>query len=164
MSTPASTGLEGFQAAWKRVEVVVIGVLITLALGIFLLGSAMRTFAPAYAIDWAEEVTIYLIIWATLLSGATLAADREHISAQIATHLLPERARYYLSIGVEVLTLAFCMLMAWLGMQAVLFAQMLDERSASTLQVPQAWALYLALPVGMTLIVVRVALLLLRRG
>jgi TRAP-type C4-dicarboxylate transport system permease small subunit len=39
---------------------------------------------------------------------------------------------------------------------------MLDERSASTLQAPQAWALYLSLPVSMLLIVVRVALLLLQ--
>jgi TRAP-type C4-dicarboxylate transport system permease small subunit len=38
---------------------------------------------------------------------------------------------------------------------------MLDERSASTLQAPQAWVLYLALPAGMLLIAVRIALALL---
>jgi TRAP-type C4-dicarboxylate transport system permease small subunit len=35
---------------------------------------------------------------------------------------------------------------------------MLDERSASTLQAPQAWVLYLALPAAMLLIAVRVVL------
>jgi TRAP-type C4-dicarboxylate transport system permease small subunit len=54
--------------------------------------------------------------------------------------------------------LAFCGLMFWLGIEAVLFAHMLDERSASTLQAPQAWVLYLALPLGMLLIVVRLVL------
>jgi TRAP-type C4-dicarboxylate transport system permease small subunit len=50
--------------------------------------------------------------------------------------------------------------MFWLGLEGVLFASMLEERSASTLQAPQAWVLYLALPVSMLLIVARLALLL----
>jgi TRAP-type C4-dicarboxylate transport system permease small subunit len=155
--------IDGFEARWRRLEVAAVGTLVTLALGIFLYGSAMRTFAPALAIDWAEEVTIYLIVWATLLSGGSLAAEREHISAQIATHLLTPRARAYLTFAIELIVLAFCGLMAWLGVQAVMFANALDERSASTLQAPQAFVLYLALPVGMTLIVLRMILLLRRR-
>lgn len=146
-----------FERRWRRVEVTVIGVLVVLAIGIFLYGSLVRTLAPSLAVDWSEEVTIYLIIWATLLGGGTLAADRDHVSAQVVAHLLPERARRYLRLGIDLLTLAFCALMLWLGIRGVLFALMLDERSASTLQAPQAWALYLALPVAMLLIVVRVA-------
>jgi hypothetical protein len=64
-------------------------------------------------------------------------------------------ARRRLNTAIDLLTLAFCSLMAWLGIEAVPFADMLDERSASTLQAPRAWALHLALPVGMVLIVVR---------
>ena len=139
-----------------------IGVLIVVAIGVFLYGSLIRTFAPALAFDWGEEVTIYLIVWATLLSGGTLAGDRDHVSAQIVVHLFSERMRHYLQLGVDLLTLGFCGLMLWLGVQGVMFAQMLDERSASTLQAPQSWALYLALPVGMALIVVRIVLLLWR--
>jgi TRAP-type C4-dicarboxylate transport system permease small subunit len=151
------------QRSWKRIEVFVIAVLVVLAVGVFLYGSLVRTFLPALAIDWSEEVTIYLIIWATLLGGGALAAQGEHVSAQIATHLLPARARHCLRIGIDLLTLAFCGLMLWLGVEGVLFALALDERSASTLQAPQAWALYLALPVAMLLIVVRM-LALLRTG
>lgn len=154
--------VDAFQRIWKRVEVSVIGVLVVLAIGIFLYGSVIRTLAPALALDWSEEVTIYLIVWATLLSGGSLAADREHVSARMLEHLLPERAKHRLQVGLDVLTLAFCALMLWLGIQGVMFAHMLDERSASTLEAPQAWALYLALPVGMLLIVVRAVLLLLR--
>ena len=155
--------LDALETHWQRLEIAAVGTLITLALGIFLYGSAMRTFAPALAVDWAEEVTIYSIVWATLLSGGSLAAGREHISAQIATHLLSARARAYLTFGIELIVLAFCALVAGLGVEAVMFADALDERSASTLQAPQAFVLYLALPVGMTLIVVRMALLLGRR-
>lgn len=162
--TSSNSTLTRFQDCWRHIERTIIGLLVVLAIGIFLYGSLARSFAPAFAVDWTEEVTIYLIIWATLLSGGTLAADRDHVSAQIVVHLLSERARRNLRIGVDMLTLAFCGLVLWLGVQGVKFAHMLDERSASTLQAPQAWVLYLALPVGMLLIVIRVALLLLRPG
>lgn len=147
-------------AHWRRIETVVIGLLVILALGIFLYGSLARTLAPSLAVDWTEEVTIYLIVWATLLGGGTLTADRAHISAQVLEHLLSPPARRRLRIAIDLLLLAFCCLMLWLGVQGVLFADMLDERSASTLQAPQAWVLYLALPVSMLLIGVRAVMLL----
>ena len=146
---------------WRRFETAAIGLIVVLALGLFLYGSLARSVAPALAIDWSEEVTIYLIVWASLLSGGTLTADREHVSAEILVHILSARARRRLRIAIDVLMLAFCSLMLWLGVEGVLFAHQLDERSASTLQAPQAWVLYLALPVGMLLIAGRVALSLL---
>jgi TRAP-type C4-dicarboxylate transport system permease small subunit len=158
--TTVSSG-ERVWKQWRRFETIVIGALVILALGIFLYGSLARSLAPSLAIDWSEEVTIYLIVWATLLSGGTLTSERAHVSAEMLVHLLSERARRRLQIGIDILMLAFCSLMIWLGIEGVLFAQMLDERSASTLQAPQAWVLYLALPVGMSLIALRVAMLLL---
>lgn len=146
---------------WRRVETCAIGLLVVLALGIFLYGSLVRSVAPALAIDWSEEVTIYLIVWAMLLSGGSLTADRAHVSAEILVHVLSAHGRRRLQLAIDILMLAFCSLMLWLGVEGVLFAHMLDERSASTLQAPQAWVLYLALPVGMLLIAGRVALSLL---
>jgi TRAP-type C4-dicarboxylate transport system permease small subunit len=146
---------------WRRLETLVIGALVVLALGIFLYGSLIRTLAPSLAIDWSEEVTIYLIVWATLLSGGTLTSERAHVSAQMLVQRWSARARRRLQAGIDILMLSFCCLMLWLGMEGVLFADMLDERSASTLEAPQAWVLYLALPAGMLLIVVRLILLLL---
>jgi TRAP-type C4-dicarboxylate transport system permease small subunit len=149
-----------FRKYWRRFETFVIASLVLLALGIFLYGSLVRSFAPSLAIDWSEEVTIYLIVWATLLSGGTLMAERAHVSAEMFVHALSPAARRRLQVGIDILTLAFCCLMLWLGIEGVLFAHMLDERSASTLQAPQAWVLYSALPAGMLQIAVRVALLL----
>lgn len=157
----AAARLEALGRYWRRFETGVIGLIVVLALGIFLYGSLARSIAPALAVDWSEEVTIYLIVWASLLSGGTLTADREHVSAEILVHVLSARARRRLRIGIDVLMLAFCSLMLWLGVEGVLFAHLLDERSASTLQAPQAWVLYLALPVGMLLIAGRIALALL---
>lgn len=145
----------------QKIETGVIGTLVTAALGIFLYGPLARAFVPSLAIDWSEEVAIYLVVWASLLSGGTLASRREHISAEFLSRSLSQRARLRLRIGIDALVLAFALLMTGLGAQAVLFAHGLDERSASTLQAPQAWALYLALPAGMLLIAIRTAILLL---
>jgi TRAP-type C4-dicarboxylate transport system permease small subunit len=149
---------EGVRQYWRRFEAAIIGALVVLALGIFLYGSLARSFAPSFAVDWSEEVTIYLIVWATLLSGGAITADRAHVSANMLGHLLSPLARRRLQVSIDVVLLGFCGLMFWLGIEGVLFAHMLGERSASTLQAPQAWVLYLALPVGMLLIVARLAL------
>ena len=73
---------------WQRFEAAVIGALVVLALGLFLFGSLARSFAPSLAIDWSEEVAIYLIVWATLLSGGAITAERGHVSANMLGHLL----------------------------------------------------------------------------
>jgi TRAP-type C4-dicarboxylate transport system permease small subunit len=155
--TTTSTA-EKVREYWRRFEAGVIGVLVVFALGLFLYGSLARSFAPALAIDWSEEVTIYLIAWATLLSGGAITAERGHVSANMLGHLLSPLAQRRLAIGIDIVVLAFCTLMLWLGIEGVLFAHLLDERSASTLQAPQAWGLYLALPVSMLLIAARLAL------
>jgi TRAP-type C4-dicarboxylate transport system permease small subunit len=149
---------ENVRQYWRRFEAAVIGTLVVLALAMFLYGSLARSFAPSLAVDWSEEVTIYLIVWATLLSGGAITADRAHVSANMLGLLLSPLAQRRLQVSIDVVLLGFCGVMFWLGIEGVLFAHMLDERSASTLQAPQAWVLYLALPLGMLLIAVRLAL------
>ncbi|MCK5748275.1 MAG: TRAP transporter small permease subunit, partial [Oricola sp.] len=73
--------------------------------------------------------------------------------------------RRVLPVLMILLTLGFCVVMMVYGWRAFEFALLLDERSASTLRVPQAYAVFLALPVGMALIIGRILLLMiLRRG
>ncbi len=162
MSGKGALWLERLERRWSAIETRLIGGLVIAALAVYLYGSAVRTLAPSLAIDWAEEVAIYLIVWASMLTGGMLAAEGRHVSAGVAARILSPRAAGRLRIAVESVMLLFSVTVAVLGVQGVLFADMLDERSASTLQVPQAWALYLALPVGMTLIAVRVMLRLVR--
>lgn len=138
--------------AVRRIETVVIGTLVLAAIALYLYGSATRVLMPALTLDWGEEVTIYLVLWSTLLTGRRLMADRAHISAQAIEHLLPTRIRRALDVVIGAITFAFCGLMLWLGIQATAFVHGLDERSATTLQMPQAWAVDVALPIAMGLI------------
>ena len=144
---------------WSRVETVIIGIFVLAALFTFLGGAALRVMAPALSVDWADEVALYFIIWGTLLAGSVLAAEGRHINTEIVVNLLPARGRRLVGIGVGAVTLGFCLVVTWYGWEAYEFSRMLDDRSGSSLRTPQSWALFLALPVGMGLLCLRIVLL-----
>ncbi|MGH1368034.1 MAG: TRAP transporter small permease [Maritimibacter sp.] len=146
---------------WTRIESVLIGIAILGALAVFLGGALIRAFLPAYAIDWAEEIALYGIIWATVLAGSSLVSEGRHIHTEVFLSALSRRLRNVLGWCVTALSAGFCAAMKVYGWQAFEFALMLDERSASTLRVEQGYAVFLALPVGMALILGRVGLMIL---
>ncbi len=152
--------IETFMRRWTQVETVLVGLLLIGALGVFLWGTVLRYFSPANAIDWAEEVAAYCIIWATVISGSALMHEKRHITADILVRQLPSAAGRLVALLTMLLTLAFCIAMAWYGWEATRFAVMLDERSGSTLRTPMAYAVFLALPVGMSLMIIRLVLML----
>lgn len=145
--------------AWSRLETVLIGLLVLCALFTFMGGAAVRVLAPQHAVDWADEVALYFIVWASIIAGSVLAAEGRHINTEIVTGALPARWQKAAAIFTFVLTLAFCATMAWYGWEAFEFSKMLDDRSGSSLRTPQAWFLFLALPVGMALMVAKMLLL-----
>lgn len=146
---------------WSRIESTLIGLLLLAALFIFLGGAIVRAISPAHAVDWAEELSVYCIIWATAFSGSVLVYEKRHISTEIIVATFSQPAQKILGLAMMMLTLLFCIIMGWYGYEAVDFALLLDERSASTLRVQQAWAVFLALPVGLGLMVLRLLLMLL---
>jgi len=146
---------------WNWVEIRLIGLSILAALCVFLGGAFLRAVAPAHAIDWAEEVALYGIIWATILSGSAIVAEKRHIFTEVFISRLPAPARKIIGWAMSLLTACFCVVMIYFGWQAFDFALLLDECSASTLRAPQAYTVFLALPVGMALILFRISLLML---
>jgi TRAP-type C4-dicarboxylate transport system permease small subunit len=151
--------LEKLLRLWSRIETILVGTLMFAALAIFLGGAVVRAVAPLHAVDWAEEVSLYCIVWATVIAGAGLVAEGRHISTGVFVARLSPGTRRAVGWLTAVLATGFCVAMLVYGWQATQFSAMLDERSASTLRTPQAYALFLALPVGMALILLRVAAL-----
>lgn len=145
---------------WTRIEAVLIGLLILTALCTFLGSAVVRAVAPAWSIDWGEEIALYCIVWATVLAGSSLVTEGRHIRTEIFVASLAPSLRSAAAWLVLALSAGFCLAMAWHGWKAFGFSLMLDERSASTLRTPQAYAVTLAMPVGMALILGRVALML----
>lgn len=151
--------IETFMRRWTQVETVLVGILLVVALTVFLWGSVLRYFSPANAIDWAEEIAAYCIVWATVISGSALMHEKRHITTDLVAASMPASVARIVAFAMVLLTLGFCAVMAWYGWEATQFADLLDERSASTLRLPMAWMLFLALPVGMVLMVLRLAIM-----
>jgi C4-dicarboxylate transporter DctQ subunit len=148
-------------AAWGLLERIVVGALGLAALAVGLLQVGGRYLDPQHAIGYAEEVIVYLLVWAIMLVASQLAATDGHVRPDLVLRLLPPRAQRWVEVFNCVVALAFCAGMVWYGWQIVATALLLDERSSTDLQFPM-WMYYLALPVGGALMGVRYAFRLLR--
>ena len=142
---------------WNRVEQWLVAAIAVAAIVVFMYGMLARFLLPQLAPDWAGEVTIFLVIWAVMLSASALAGEHRHVRADLIVRLLPRTTRIAAETFNLLMSIAFCSAMVWSGYLVVDFALLLDERSASTLRIPIVY--YSAcLPIAMALVTLRYAL------
>ena len=96
---------------------------------------------------WSEEVVRYSLVWAVMLGSALVAYENGHIRIEIIESFLPPAGRHAVRFAAKALTLAFCIILAWTGIDFV--GRTWFQNSAS-LGVPMR-AVYLAIPVGAAL-------------
>jgi C4-dicarboxylate transporter DctQ subunit len=139
---------------WRWAERILVGLL---GLAALLAGSVQvlgRYLVPAHAISWAEEVIVYLLVWAVMIVASELARSDGHVRPDVVLRLLPPQGQRWLEIANSLIAVIFCTGLAYYGWQIVSTAWLLDERSATDLQFPM-WLYYLALPVGGGLMALR---------
>jgi C4-dicarboxylate transporter, DctQ subunit len=146
---------------WDTTEQVLAGLLGLVGLGFGVWQVLGRYLFPQQAISYAEEVIVYLIIWAVMLISSELVSRDGHVRSDLVLRLIPRPALRWIEVLNCVVALAFCLGLVWYGYQIVETALLLDERSSTDLQFPQ-WIYYLSLPVGSALMVVRYLIRLLR--
>ena len=141
---------------WNRLELAVVGTLAGIALVLSLYEMAMRYLAPRLAPDWSSELVVYLVIWSAFVAASLLADANRHVRVDLFIRLLPPGMQRGLEIFNSAASLFFCVLLLWFGWQVVDLAQLLDERSSSSMRFPM-WIYYLSLPVGAALMSLRFA-------
>jgi C4-dicarboxylate transporter DctQ subunit len=146
---------------WDRIEETLVGLLGLIALLIGLLQVIGRYFDPARAISYAEEVIVYLIIWAIMIVSSQLVRRDGHVRPDLVLRLLPPRYLRIVEIFNCLVAIVFCGALVWYGWQIVDTSWMIDETSSTDLQFPM-WLYYLALPVGGALMLLRYMLRLVR--
>ncbi|HUN45962.1 MAG TPA: TRAP transporter small permease [Stellaceae bacterium] len=146
---------------WDRIEETLVGLLGLIALAIGLWQVVGRYFDPERAISYAEEVIVYLVIWAIMIVSSQLVRRDGHVRPDLVLRLLPPRILRWVEIFNCLAAIAFCAALVWYGWQIVDTALLIDEHSSTDLQFPM-WIYYLALPVGSALMVVRYAIRLVR--
>ena len=139
---------------WDRGEQTLTGLLGLCALLIALWQVVGRYLTPAHSISYAEEVIVYLIIWAVMIVSSQLARRDGHVRPDLVLRMLSPQVARWMEVFNCLVAIVFSVAMLWYGAQIVQGSIQIDERSSSDLQFPM-WIYYLALPTGGALMALR---------
>jgi C4-dicarboxylate transporter DctQ subunit len=139
---------------WDRAEQTVVGLLGLTALGFALWQAVSRYFFPRESISYAEEVMVYLLIWAIMIVSSQLVRTDSHVRPDLVLNVVPARVARWMEIFNCIAAIVFCGALVWYGRQVVEIALLIDEHSASDLRFPM-WIYYGALPTGGLLMLIR---------
>jgi len=132
---------------WDRAEQAIAGMLGIAALALALWQVISRYFFPRNSISYAEEVIVYLLIWAIMIVSSQLVRADGHVRPDLVLNVVPAGAKRWMEAFNSVAAIAFCAALTWYGWQVVATALLIDEHSASDLSFPM-WVYYAALPAG----------------
>ena len=142
---------------WDRIEQGLVGILGLAALACALWQVLSRYFFPQHSIGYAEEVIVYLLVWAVMIVSSQLVRTDSHVRPDVVRNLVPADIARWLEVFNCAAAIVFCAGLTWLGWRIVATAQAIDEHSASDLRFPM-WIYYAALPAGGVLMAIRYAI------
>jgi len=145
-----------WEKGWTRAEKFIVGIL-ALSATLISFWAALARYLLKRPPDWAEEIVIYLIIWAVFISASILAEEKGHVAATLIVERFSLKTRRYLAVFNGLVALGFCVAVSILGFKIVSAAYINDERSLTALRFP-VWIPYLSVAAGCTLVALRYAL------
>ena len=109
------------------------------------------------AIVWSEELTRYLMVWATFLGAGCVYRRSGHINVTLIQALFPKSLQRLMQICCHLLCGAFFIAAVLYGID---YMGMQSRQLSAALRIPMSWV-YLAIPVGCGLMAFHVVTLLL---
>jgi TRAP-type C4-dicarboxylate transport system permease small subunit len=103
---------------------------------------------------WQIDFVTYAIVGATFIGSPYVLMHRGHVNVDILPMHSGPRMRYWLAIFTSALSLAFCAVLWWLCTKFWYEAWSLNWRS-DTVWRSRLWIPYLAMPVGLGLLVLQ---------
>lgn len=110
-------------------------------------------FVINYSIGWSEELARYLLIWIAWIAASYAVQQNAHIRVEIVKDLFSGAVKKVLELVVLVISFGFSIFLAYEGTNFILAIKMTGQTSPS-LDLPM-WIVYLAVPVGGTLMAIR---------
>jgi TRAP-type C4-dicarboxylate transport system permease small subunit len=96
---------------------------------------------------WQTEFVTYLLLSATFVGAPYLLLTKGHVNVDLVPIYVGRRTRFVLALLASSVSLLFCVLIAWLGLELWLEAWNKDWHSDSIWEV-RLWIPYLAMPIG----------------
>ncbi len=140
-----------------RLDSILVGGLGIAALLLSALNVILRTLQPHLAIEWGDEMQVYLVVWAVCLSFSAVTASGRHIKADLFVEMMPPRVRTAFAVFGDVLGLTVSVVLGYLAYLVTYEAWDFGDVSTTTLRFP-IWIYQAALPVGMGLMALRYAI------
>ena len=136
--------------------IVAAGMLALLAASLVLTSSVLSRYFLKASTDWQDETAVFLLVGATFLCGAFVQSIRGHVGIEAVAGMLPRRADLARRAGVDALCLAFCALFAWKSW-TLLREAWVEGQTTSSSWAPPLWIPYCLMSLGMSLLVVQLA-------
>lgn len=143
---------------WSSAENTIVGLLAAITLCVVVYTIVVRLAVPSLTPSWADETTVYLMIWATFIALSGVTAEARHVRADLLTNSLSPRLQSALELLSFVCGAVFAGLLTWYGFAVAREAWEFNDLSTTTLRFPM-WIYYAALPVGTALMTARYAIL-----
>jgi TRAP-type C4-dicarboxylate transport system permease small subunit len=101
----------------------------------------VRFVQGVYGISWSNEVTEYCLYLITLLTAPWLLRQGQHIRIDILLRVLPLRLAWYCEWAGDLVALACCIVIAFVGWHATASSLAIGSMVVKTLAVPEWWLL-----------------------
>jgi C4-dicarboxylate transporter DctQ subunit len=142
-----------------RAEAAFIGVALALASGLLFANVILR-YVFLRPLAWAEELTMYLMVWLVFVGGSVVVRTRGHIAVDVLPLLLSREGDRRLRIAASVVAVAFFGVLFYYSGQHTLRVRAAGQVMPAMLA--PMWLAYLAMPVGSLLMGLRTLQLLVR--
>jgi TRAP-type C4-dicarboxylate transport system permease small subunit len=103
---------------------------------------------------WQIDVVTYCIVSATFIGSAYVLKTRGHVNVDVLPLHLEPRARYWLALFTSVVALAFCVVLFVLC-TAYWYQAFSSNWRSDTVWRARLWIPYLAMPIGLGLLVLQ---------
>ena len=107
------------------------------------------------SIPWADEVARYLMIWMTFLAAGLVLRHGGHVAISNLHDVLPLPVRRALRAAIVLLLLFFFAYMVWVGQQ---YMNRMGRQLTPATRISY-WYIYLAMPVGFSLLIAHLLLI-----
>jgi TRAP-type C4-dicarboxylate transport system permease small subunit len=100
---------------------------------------------------WQHEFATFSLIGATFIGAPYVLLTHGHVNVDLLPIYLGRRARFALALLAALISLSFCIILAWYGF-AFWYQSYIEDWHAQTVWRPPLWIPYLAVPLGMGLV------------
>lgn len=139
----------GFVALWLKRILNVLVVALIISFVVVALAAVFYRYVLNDSLVWTEEFIRYSLFWVIMLGAALLSYENGHLYIEAIHHFVPPWASKALGQFAHVLTIAFCVILAYQGY--ILFTRTTGMSPA--LRLPMRWV-YAAMPVGSVAIII----------